>query len=169
MAQIVSPYLLERRRDLPAACQQVREVRGLPPASCESCDLFPVCGRPLQHPLSQHSDDEIDRALQVLGKDRCALFSPGPGNAPHRQRMARMMAHCGVSPNFAVRHYWDALRQADQACVECHNLGRCKIWLGCPIIKSAPQRFCPNAATFAAIAFAERRGRTDPAIRPVQA
>lgn len=122
-------------------------------------------GRPLRRPLSRHSDDEIDRALRALGKDRRALFSLAPGNAPHRRRMAQMMLHRGVSAGFAVRHYWGALRMADEACVACRNKERCRSWLDWPANRSAPQVFCPNARTFDAIAIAERQGRTDRSAR----
>lgn len=121
---------------------------------------------PLRLPLSELSDDDIDSALRADGKDRRALFSPGPGNAPHRRRMARMMAHYGVTPGFAVRRYWRALRRADRLCTECRSRRRCLSWLDWPANEDAPRVFCPNAETFEAIAQDERAGRSERAAPP---
>lgn len=110
----------------------------------------------LGRPLSQFTDDELDRALAAIGHTRADLFRPAPGNATHRQRMARLMAHFGVAPEFAARHFWDALRRADAACTLCRNRRRCQHWLEWPISDDAPRVFCPNAEAFDAMASRQR-------------
>ena len=62
-------------------------------------------GRAIRRPLSRFSDREIDIALGSAGKSRVHLFAVGPGNAPHRMRMTRLMTHFGVAPEFAVRYF----------------------------------------------------------------
>jgi len=43
MAYDVSPYLLLPRRDLPTACRQIRQAKGIAAAPCGSCALSDMC------------------------------------------------------------------------------------------------------------------------------
>lgn len=46
MAYDVSPYLLLPRRDLPTACRQIREAKGIFVAPCGACPLSDMCKSP---------------------------------------------------------------------------------------------------------------------------
>jgi len=118
--------------------------------------LVPV-GNRLRHPLSRYPDDKIDHLLSSAGMARQDLFTACRGNASHRRRMAKMMEHFDAAPDFAVRHFWGALRRADKVCVECANKRRCISWLDWRTSADAPCIFCPNAGTFGAVAFARRQ------------
>jgi len=110
----------------------------------------------LGRPLSCFTDAELDRALAATGHARVDLFCRTPGNVAHRRRMAKLMAHFGVAPDYAVRHFWDALRTADEVCALCRNRRRCQSWIEWPISDDAPRVFCPNAESFDSIAFQQR-------------
>jgi len=110
----------------------------------------------LGRPLCDSTDAELDRALAAAGRSRADLFAVTPGNAPHRQRMAQLIAHFGIAPHFAAGHFWDTLRAADGVCLRCGNRRRCKSWLEWPVSNDAPRVFCPNAKTFDAIAFCQK-------------
>jgi len=106
--------------------------------------------------LSHFTDAELDRALAAAGNSRADLFGQAAGYAAHRQRLAKLMAHFGVAPDFAVRYFWDALRSADEICTLCGNRRRCQSWLDWPVSNDAPRVFCPNAETLDAIAFRQK-------------
>lgn len=118
----------------------------------ESMALRWPLGDVLGRPLSYYSDDELDIALDAVGKSRTHLFTNAPGNASHRRRMAQLIAYFGIQPKLAVEQFWDALKVADGVCLECGNRQRCTNWLDWPASDNAPRVFCPNAATFDVIA-----------------
>ncbi|MGF1608713.1 MAG: hypothetical protein ACFCUQ_04910 [Kiloniellales bacterium] len=106
------------------------------------------CDDPLLHPLGRASDSAIDEALMARGLERADLFTPGTTLAPHRHRLAAMLAIQGLSPRDVVADHWPALKTADHRCAYCANSKRCESWLkwGCP--NDAPRMFCPSAAAF---------------------
>lgn len=120
---------------------------------------------PLAHrsrrPLTRWTDEALDRRLAARGRNRAHLFLDCPGTAPHRRRMARMMAHFGVRPEQAVCEFWGVLKAADQTCVACPNTRRCISWLDWPVGRDAPRVFCPNTGVFDAIAYAGRESEQD--------
>jgi len=103
---------------------------------------------PLVHPLGRADDGAIDAALAAREMDRADLFEPEEGLAPHRQRLAAMLAARGLSPNYVTARYWSELKLADHACAYCIDKRRCDKWLGGRRPDDAPHRFCPNAMTF---------------------
>lgn len=111
-----------------------------------------MCRGVLDQPLGRASDREIDAALERAGSDRVKLFSPSGAIAPHRVRMAHMLAAHGVNAAYAVAQRWDALKIADHYCAHCSNARRCRNWLTWGRRNSAPSMFCPNAQLFESIA-----------------
>ena len=103
---------------------------------------------PLSHPLGRADDSAIDAALATRGMTRADLFEPGDGVAPHRQRIAAMLAKRGLSPKYITARYWPELKLADHACAYCSGKRRCDKWLGGRRPNDAPHMFCPNAMTF---------------------
>lgn len=104
----------------------------------------PVLARALGH-LKDH---EIDSALSDAGLSRAKLFTPRDAIARHRVRMAHMLATLEVDVHDAVDWNWEALKQADQTCSLCREVGRCRRWLEWGRVNDAPQVFCPNAPLF---------------------
>jgi uncharacterized protein DUF6455 len=95
--------------------------------------------------LATLSSRDLDRLLASLGKSRPDLFTDFKGNAKHRLRLARMFEHFGVDRERAARRHWNALRYADQVCVRCTNVKRCRSWFSWGVNNDAPRIFCPNA------------------------
>jgi len=116
-------------------------------------------GKHLRRSLARSSSDELDRVLRRLGKSRRDLFTEFRGNARHRRRLAFMLNHFGVDPDFATHSHWDALRHADEACLGCPNVRRCRSWMSWGARNDAPRVFCPNAALLDAIAGQARTAR----------
>lgn len=116
-------------------------------------------GRRLKRSLTHLSSDELDRVLTSIGKNRRDLFTEFRGNARHRRRLAFMLNHFGVDPDFASHSHWDALRRADENCIRCPNVRRCRSWMSWGARNDAPRVFCPNAALFDEIAGRTRRAR----------
>lgn len=48
MAHDLSPYLRVPSRDLPTACKQTRQARGLRTRPCGTCDLSDLCRRAMR-------------------------------------------------------------------------------------------------------------------------
>ena len=99
----------------------------------------------LAEPIGRTPDRMIDAALVVRGMSRAALFTPGAALAPHRERLAGMMAEHGLSPTDVVATHWDQLKEADQLCAVCANKERCAAWLDHGHDDDSPRKFCPNA------------------------
>ncbi len=106
----------------------------------------------LKRSLMLIPSDEVDRTLRSIGKSRGDLFTVFKGNAGHRKRMALMLHHFGVDPDFATHSFWSALRHADKVCVQCPNVRRCRSWNSWGVRNDAPRIFCPNAELFDEIA-----------------
>jgi len=104
---------------------------------------------PLRVPLRWSSDDGLAYVLGRHGLNRGDLFRPWPGNADHRQRLARMMARFGVDPDEAAARHWRAMRLADWRCGNCTAVTRCRNWLEGVAPASAARAFCPNAPLLA--------------------
>jgi Family of unknown function (DUF6455) len=127
--------MLRVKSDMPASA--VSRVMDL------VADLRP--GGRLGRSLSTFSSEDLDRLLASLGKSRPDLFTDFKGNAKHRLRLARMFEHFGVDREHAARSHWNALRDADQVCVRCANVKRCRSWFSWGVNNDAPRIFCPNA------------------------
>lgn len=76
MAYDVSPYLLLPRRDLPTACRQIREAKGIVAAPCGACALSDMCKSPeaktaalLPRPVNDNTSQTIAR---VSGRPEAA-------------------------------------------------------------------------------------------------
>ncbi len=115
-----------------------------------------------QHPLlarsqARASDAEIDAALRTAGLTRAELFTPQNAIAAHRTRMAHMLAAFEIDVAQATAERWGTFKTADGLCARCTQTGRCQRWLEWGQRNEAPWVFCPNAATFAAIAAEQAR------------
>ena len=95
--------------------------------------------------LATFSSKDLDRLLASLGKNRPELFTDFRGNAKHRLRLAGMLEHFGVDREHAARNHWSALKSADQVCIRCANVKRCRSWFSWGANNDAPRIFCPNA------------------------
>ena len=115
--------------------------------------------RRLRQSLRHLSSDEVDRALRAAGKSRAELFTVDKGNARHRRRLAFMLHHFRVDPDFATHSCWEAVRQADHACMQCRNVRRCRSWMSWGARNDAPRIFCPNAEVLDEIASQNRTRR----------
>lgn len=102
--------------------------------------------------LAKHSDQEIDTALKQAGLTRAQLFGAASATAKHRVRMSSMMAALKVDAKEAVAHHWPQLKEADEACRRCAQVGRCQRWLKWGWYNGAQKVFCPNAELFERIA-----------------
>ena len=109
--------------------------------------------------LAEYSDDELDNVLACAGKTRADLFAVFKGNEKHRQMLALMIEHFGVDRDYAARNCWDALRYAEQACIQCTKTKRCRSWFAWGSRNDAPRVFCPNAALLDEIARAASNSR----------
>lgn len=118
---------------------------------------YPVLARPLQ----QAGDGAIDAALGKAGLSRADLFTPGRAVARHRVLLAHMLAARSIDATHAAKAHWQSLKDADQACAECPNVGRCLTWLELGWPEEAAAVFCPNSDLFSAIA-AEQNGTVGP-------
>ena len=103
---------------------------------------------PLLKPLGRASDSEINNALASRSRRRADLFTMGKTLAPHRQRLAKMLAAYHFSPRQIVANYWPELKHADHLCAHCTDKKRCDEWLRDHDNGDAPRRFCPNVTTF---------------------
>jgi hypothetical protein len=102
---------------------------------------------PLSKPLGRVPDCLIDKALSERGLNRVDLFTLQTAQAPHRKRVAAMMAIKGISAVSAVEENWNALKEADHRCAYCDNARRCSRWLNWNRDNDAPRLFCPNSET----------------------
>jgi len=105
-------------------------------------------GDPLLHPLGHASNRSIDKALEVHGLARADLFTLGTTLAPHRHRLAAMLAIHGLSPKEIATDHWQELKAADNRCANCVNVEYCENWLRREDKKGTPQIYCPNAIKF---------------------
>lgn len=103
---------------------------------------------PLLHPLGRTSDRKIDLALATRRLERADLFKRRHTFAPHRHRIAAMLAVHKLSPRQIVAHYWPELKRADHLCAHCIDQIRCERWLRGRYADDTPRKFCPNAITF---------------------
>jgi hypothetical protein len=113
-------------------------------------------GNHLGKRLADYYDDELDEILAATGKSRADLFTVFKGNTKHRQLLGKMMKHFGVNRRRATRHYWNALKMAEQTCSRCTNSTRCRSWLSWGSKNDAPRIFCPCAPLFDEIACANQ-------------
>lgn len=104
---------------------------------------------PLLRPLGRTPDSIINRFLARRRMGRADLFRGGTTLAPHRHRIAAMLAAHKLPLNHVVARHWPALKRADHLCAHCADTRRCERWLRQPAPEAAPRTFCPNAATFA--------------------
>lgn len=105
--------------------------------------------------LDDLADAELDRQLGRLCMRRGDLFTVFPGNARHRQLMARMIVAFDIEPRAAAARCWAALKAADGICARCASAARCRRWLERPSATDTPVAFCPNADLFVEIALAQ--------------
>ncbi|NNE83370.1 MAG: hypothetical protein HKN28_05305 [Alphaproteobacteria bacterium] len=103
---------------------------------------------PLLKSLGRASDSAIDSVLASRSTRRADLFTVGKTLAPHRRRLAKMLAAHHFSPRHIVANYWPELKHADHLCAHCANKKRCDGWLRDHDRSDAPRRFCPNVMTF---------------------
>jgi hypothetical protein len=61
---------------------------------------------PLRRPLGRALDGAIDEALAARGMARADLFEPEQSVAPHRQRIAAMLAAQGLTPEQVTARHW---------------------------------------------------------------
>lgn len=102
----------------------------------------------LLKPLGRASDSAINNALASRSTRRADIFTLGKTLAPHRRRLAKMLAAYHFSPRHIVANYWPELKHADHLCAHCTNKKRCDEWLRDHGSSDAPRRFCPNVTTF---------------------
>jgi len=103
---------------------------------------------PLRHPLGRTPDSAIDESLATRSMKRADLFGPEENLAPHRHRIAAMLAAQGLSPKHVIERHWPELKFADHYCAYCINKRRCERWLRGNRPEDAPRMFYPNAMTF---------------------
>ena len=113
--------------------------------------------RRLRGKMADLSEQELDRTLHDLGLTRPDLFTISKRNPGHRNRMAKLLEHFEVDPEWALPQYWCALKDAERVCARCRNVKRCRAWLDWGLGKDAPRVFCPNAELFDEISAACRR------------
>lgn len=104
----------------------------------------------LARPLGRVADPEINEALNARRFTRADLFTAGTTVAPHRQRIAAMLAAMNLTPRRATTHHWRELKIADHRCAHCAETARCDAWLAGDRGTDDPRHFCPNAMTFEA-------------------
>ena len=109
--------------------------------------------------LAKQSDDDIDTALKQRGLTRAQLFGAASATAKHRVRISSMMAALQIDAKEAVRHHWPQLKEADEACKRCLQVGRCQRWLEWGWYNGAQKVFCPNAKLFERIAKDQGRAK----------
>ncbi len=102
----------------------------------------------LAAPLTEQSDEEIDRSLAAAGLSRAQLFGAASATARHRVHMASMMGTLKIDAEQAVAHHWQDLKGADKVCSECGQVERCRRWLAWGCRNRAYEIFCPNAELF---------------------
>jgi CBS domain-containing protein len=107
-----------------------------------------LSNNPLVHPLGGAADSAINRALAMREFRRADLFTRGKTLAPHRHRIAAMLAAYHFSPKQITADHWPELKHADHRCAYCIDKKRCERWLRESHIYDSPRRFCPNAMTF---------------------
>jgi hypothetical protein len=103
---------------------------------------------PLRRPLGRVPDSAINRALTLRRSGRADLFTRGKTLAPHRHRIAAMLAAYHFSPKQIIARHWPELKHADHLCAHCTEKKRCDRWLRGDRRDDAPRRFCPNVVTF---------------------
>ncbi len=108
-----------------------------------------LSGDPLLRPLGRTPDSVINEHLTRRRMGRADLFRGGKTLAPHRYRIAAMLAAHKLSARQVAVRYWPALKHADHICAHCADKRRCDKWLRRPAAHDTPRTFCPNATTFA--------------------
>ena len=103
---------------------------------------------PLLNPLGRTADSKIDEALATRRLERADLFKRRSTFAPHRHRIAALLAVHDLSPTQLVARHWPELKGADHLCAHCVDQIRCDRWLRGWHENDTPRRFCPNATTF---------------------
>lgn len=104
-----------------------------------------VSDDPLIRPIGRTPDGVIDAALAVRGLVRSDLFLPETSLAPHRRRLASMLATEGLSVLELAADHWSELKAADHRCKQCVETRRCERWLRSEGEDDSPRKFCPNA------------------------
>lgn len=105
-------------------------------------------GDPLLRPLGRTPDSVINQYLARRGMGRADLFRGTKTLAPHRYRIAAMLAAHKLSAREVAARCWPALKRADHICAHCADTKRCDRWMHQPAPEDAPRTFCPNATTF---------------------
>ncbi len=104
--------------------------------------------RRLNRTLADFTNKELSDLLATAGIRRSDLFAGSEGNPRHRRLMGHMLTRFGIDRETACRHDWRSLAQAERACAQCANAGRCERWLAWGRANNAPTVFCRNAGLF---------------------
>jgi len=81
-----------------------------------------------------------------------ALTNPVLTNPDAARDVRLMMRHFGVDPQQVALAAPAAALHAEHACACCRTVARCHEWLANGRTGDEPADFCPNAATFEALA-----------------
>jgi len=104
--------------------------------------------RRLNRTLVGFSNKELTDLLANAGMRRSDLFAGREGTPRHRRLMGHMLVRFGIDRETACQHSWRSLAQAERACAQCANAGKCERWLAWGRTNNAPTVFCRNAGLF---------------------
>lgn len=104
--------------------------------------------RRLNRDLAGLTNKELSDLLAKAGIRRSDLFAGLEGAPRHRRLMGHMLVRFGIDRETACQHNWRSLAQAERACAQCANAGRCERWLAWGRTNNAPTVFCRNAGLF---------------------
>lgn len=104
--------------------------------------------RRLNRTLADFTNQELTDLLAKAGLSRSDLFAGREGTPRHRRLMGHMLVRFGIDRQTACRHNWRSLTQAERACAQCANAGKCERWLAWGRTNNAPTVFCRNAGLF---------------------
>ncbi|HEY7576609.1 MAG TPA: DUF6455 family protein [Acetobacteraceae bacterium] len=98
--------------------------------------------------LAALSREELRHIAGDLALAESVLLSLSAGARDNTALMERMMRARGLDPD-KIRHTSNmALRDAEIACSQCRNTGRCRRELDAGTAAADCHEYCPNAATF---------------------
>jgi hypothetical protein len=104
--------------------------------------------RRLNRTLAEFTNKELSDLLAEAGMRRSDLFAGRDGAPRHRRLMGHMLVRFGIDRETACQHGWRSLAQAERACAQCANAGKCERWLAWGRANNAPTVFCRNAGLF---------------------